>query len=988
MVIATPSTLKVGQKILTDFEVKAVTDLKALRVTAYRLEHLPTGAKILHLHNEDTENLFSVSFPTPPPDDTGIPHILEHSVLSGSEKYPVRDPFFEMLKMSPASFINAMTGSDCTYYPVCSKVKQDLFNLAEVYFDAVFHPLLEENTFKREGHHLAPIEPENPQKGLKVTGIVYNEMKGAFSDPEMALSRSVTQGLLPDTIYGKESGGDPQFIPDLTYQDFFNFHQTYYHPSNAYFIFYGNISTQDYVQFLAPKLSRFQKQEIKINLERQHRWHEPKIKEETYPISANDSNSEKTFLVINWLVGDSTDADEYISLVVLSKILLGNEAAPLKKAIIDANLGQDILGQSGISEVGWESTFEVGIKGSEAEKAEEFSHLVISTLENLTKNNLDPNLVESAFAQVTYYYQEIASMYPLHLMMRALQTWIYNGDPLAYLTMSDRLKNCYQKYQKNPRLFNQLIEEKLINNSHRLTLILKPDYDWTNRTETALNDKINAICAKLTEEEVIKIAHTAILLEEEAGKANSQEAIALLPQLKLIDLPKKPESITTEIENLNENITILRNNIFSNGVNYLVFSFNIQNLPSHLWQYLPTYMEGIEKLGAAGMNYEEIAHRIAGNTGGIHGDVKFSTHAQNPEQILINLQISLKTLDHQVEKALKVLQDLLFDLDPTDSDRLKDVMIQTHAHYHSDLMYNGMNTAWLKAESALTSQAYLAELLNGLPQLALTQKISHDFDNYVEELTTNLNQLRDFIVNQPLTISFTGSDDSYNQLIKTLNNWSQKRQVKSLIPLKLDFTPNFNLREGLAGPVQVAYCVKSYPAPHYSNPKAPYLTLAAHLIGLGYMFDEIRFKGNAYGGGCRYESLGQTLTFYSYRDPHISRTLEVFNNVGNYVKNADWLQEDIERSIITTTQKDSPVLRPAKATNLALDRYVTGKTTILREQYYEKMLTGTVKTVKESFLEVLEKAQNNYAVCVMSSREKLTQENEILGDNSLTITDI
>lgn len=988
MVMATRSALKVGQKILTDFEVKAVTDLKALQVYAYHLEHLPTGAKILHLHNDDTENLFSVSFPTPPPDDTGIPHILEHSVLSGSEKYPVRDPFFEMLKMSPASFINAMTGSDCTYYPVCSKVKQDLFNLAEVYFDAVFHPLLEENTFKREGHHLAPIDPENPEKGLKVTGIVYNEMKGAFSDPEMALSRSVTQGLLPDTIYGKESGGDPQFIPDLTYQDFFNFHQTYYHPSNAYFVFYGNISTQDYVQFLAPKLSRFQKQEIKINLERQPRWSEPKIKEETYPISANDSNSEKTFLVMNWLVGDSTDADEYISLVVLSKILLGNEAAPLKKAIIDANLGQDILGQSGVSEVGWESTFEIGIKGSEGNKVEEFSHLVISTLENLTKNNLDPNLIEAAFAQVTYYYQEIASMYPLHLMMRALQTWIYNGDPLAYLTMSDRLKNCYQKYQENPRLFNQLIEEKLLKNNHRLTLILKPDYDWNTRTETALNDKINTICSKLTEEEVIKIAHTAIILEEEAGKANSQEAIALLPQLKLIDLPKKPESIGTKITKLNDNITILRNNIFSNGVNYLTFSFNIQNLPSYLWQYLPTYMEGIEKLGAAGMNYEEIAHRIAGNTGGIHGDVKFSTHAQNPEQILINLQISLKTLDHQVEKALNVLQDLLFALDPTDSDRLKDVMIQTHAHYHSDLIYNGINTAWLKAESALTSQAYLAELLNGLPQLALTQKLSHDFDNYVEELTTNLNQLRDFIVNQPLTISFTGSDDSHNKLTQTLNNWAKKRQVKALNPLKLDFNPNFNLREGLAGPVQVAYCVKSYPAPHYSHPNAPYLTLAAHLIGLGYMFDEIRFKGNAYGGGCRYESLGQTLTFYSYRDPHISRTLEVFNNVTNYVKNADWLQEDIERAIITTTQKESPVLRPAKATNLALDRYITGKTPILREQYYDKMLTGTVKTVKESFLEVLEKAQNNYAVCVMSSREKLTQENQLLGDNSLTITDI
>ena len=987
MVVATEKSLKAGDKLL-GFEIKSVTPIKALQVNAYEIEHLATGAKVLHLHNDDAENLFSVSFPTPPPDDTGIPHILEHSVLSGSEKYPVRDPFFEMLKMSPATFINAMTGYDCTYYPVSSKVKQDLFNLAQVYFDAVFHPLLKENTFKREGHHLSPIDAENPEKGLTVTGIVYNEMKGAFSDPEAVLSRSSVQALLPDTIYGKESGGDPQCIPDLTYQDFCNFHSTYYHPSNAYFIFYGNISTQEYLEFLAPKLNDFQAQEIPRNLERQTRWSKPQVKEESYPISANDTKDNKTFLVMNWLIGDSTDADEYISLVVLSKILLGNEAAPLKKAIIDAKLGQDILSQPGVNEVGWESTFDVGIKGSEAEKVEEFSNLVLSTLENISQNTIDSNLVKAAFEQVTYYYQEISSMYPLSLMMRSLQTWIYGGDPLSFLTMSDRLKDCYAKYEKNSNLFNELITEKLLNNTHRLTLILKPDHDWKTRTETALDNKIKGICQELTTEEVIKIAQDAITLEEEAGKGNSPEAIAKLPQLKLTDLPPKPESITTEVEKIGNDITLLRNQIFSNGVNYIHLNFNIQSLPSHLWQYLPSYTEALEKLGAAGMNYEEIAHRIAGNTGGINVGTEFITHAQNPDKIVTNLRITLKTLDHQVEKALNVLQDLLFDLDPSDSDRLKDIMIQTHAYYHSNLIYNGMTTAWLKADSALNAQGYLSELVNGLPQLEFTQKLAHQFDTVKDELTSNINTLRDFVSSQPLTISFTGSDDAYKLINKTLNNWKERRKDSTLSPLNLPFTPNYQLREGIAGPVQVAYCVKSYPAPHYSHGKAPSLTLAAHLIGLGYLFDEIRFKGNAYGGGCRYDSLGESLTFYSYRDPNISRTLEVFDNVANFIKEVDWRKEDIERAIITTTQKDSPVLRPAKATALALGRYLAGKTDTLREQYYEKMFTGTVKSVKETFLEVLEKGQDKFAVCVMSSREKLEKENQLIKDYSLTIKDI
>ena len=335
-------TLEVGQK-LEGFEVKAITDLKQQHMVAYQLEHLKTGAKLLHLYSEDSENLFSISFPTPPPNSTGVTHILEHSVLAGSEKYPVREPFFEMLKMSPATFINAMTGPDCTYYPVSSKVKQDLFNLAEVYFDAVFHPLLTKNTFKREGHHLAPSDPKNPTGELKFTGVVYNEMNGAFSDPEQRLDSIANQNLFPDNIYGLESGGNPKNIPELTYEDFRDFHTNYYHPSNAYFVLYGNISTPEYLNFLSQKLEAFDRQEPNININPQSRWSEPKFKEDSYPISAADETTEKTYIMIKWLVGNSTDSEEWVALDILSRILLGNEAAPLKKAIVESQMGQDIL---------------------------------------------------------------------------------------------------------------------------------------------------------------------------------------------------------------------------------------------------------------------------------------------------------------------------------------------------------------------------------------------------------------------------------------------------------------------------------------------------------------------------------------------------------------------------------------------------------------------------------------------------------------------
>ena len=802
---------------LAGFQVKAVVPLKHLQMVAYKIEHLATGAKLLNLYNDDAENLFSVSFPTPPPDDSGVPHILEHSVLSGSHKYPGRDPFFEMLKMSPATFINAMTGYDCTYYPVSSKLKQDLFNLAEVYFDAVFHPLLSENTFKREGHHLAPVEPHNPLGALKVNGIVYNEMKGAFSDPETLIDTLVTRSLLPDTIYARESGGDPKFIPDLTYRDFRQFHSTYYHPSNAYFICYGNIPPQEYLQFLAPKLDRFESQEIPQLISRQPHWSQPHVTEDSYPISEQESEREKTYLVVNWLIGDSTDADEWIALYVLSKILLGNEAAPLKKAIVDAQLGLDLLPDYGVKAVGWEATFSVGIKGSEPDRAKDFCELVLSTLEQIATQKLAPTLVEAAFQQASYDYQEISRRYPLRLMLRVLQTWIYGGEPLRFLNMREYLQQCQQRYAADPNFFNQLIREKLWHNPHRLTLVLKPNRNWQQQTDQALDERLAQLRSQLSSAQLSQIALEAVALEAEAGKANSPEAVAKLPQLKLTALPPQPEHIPTVVTHLDGGVQLLRNQLFSNGINYLHLDFALQGLPNDLWVYLPAYMEALQKLGAAGMNYEQIAHRIASTTGGLKFECKFQTHAQNPSQSLTSLRVTLKTLDEQIEEALSLLQDLLLAVEPRAQGRLRDVIVQTMAKYSSDLVYHGLNTAWLRAEAALTPDGYLAELVKGLPQIELTQQLSRRFEELGPELMAKIETIRNFVNSQPLTASFTGSDSAYERVRTTLSHWGTEQQAESVSPLEIDFTPTPQLRSGLAGPVQIAYCVQSYPAPHFSG---------------------------------------------------------------------------------------------------------------------------------------------------------------------------
>ena len=986
MPLLTEKTLEIGQQ-LEGFEVKAITPLKQQQMVAYQLEHLKTGAKVLHLYSEDTENLFSISFPTPPPNSTGVPHILEHSVLAGSQKYPVREPFFEMLKMSPATFINAMTGPDCTYYPVSSKVQQDLFNLAEVYFDAVFHPLLTENTFKREGHHLAPADPENPQGKLKFTGVVYNEMNGALSDPEQRLDSIANRSLFPDNIYGLEYGGDPKDIPELTYQDFREFHANYYHPSNAYFVFYGNVPTAEYVKFLAEKLEVFERREPNINIHPQSRWSDPRLQEDSYPIGAAEETEAKTYIMMKWLVGDSTNPEEWVALDILSRVLLGNEAAPLKKAIVESQIGQDLL-RSGVDSVGKEATFNLAIQGSEADRSEAFTQLIINTLETLADNEIESSVIEAAFQQATYQHQEIARMYPLRMLFRVMQTWIYGADPLTFLHIGDRLAECKQRYAEDPKYFNNLIREKLLNNNHRLTLVLKPDQQWQSNYDQAVVSQVEQVRSQLSPEQLERIASEAEELELESGTPNAPEAVAKLPQLQIGDLPEKPEHIQTDVEELESGATLLRNHVLTNGVNYLQLDFSLRGLPEELWLYVPTYIDALQKLGAGEMNYEQIARRIASYTGGISFRCQLETYAQDAYRPVYGIRVSLKTLDEQIEPALELLREIIFAVNPRDTARLRDVTNQSHAQCSSDMVYNGIYTAMLRASAGMTKEGKISEIVNGLPQLDLLNKACARFDEHGANLMAQVETIRDYVANQPLTASFTGSDNAYAMVQKTLSEWgSQQQQVPGDI-FGSRFEPIYNVREGLAGPVQVAYCVQTMPAPHFSHEKSPLLKLGAHLLGLGYLFSEIRLKGNAYGAGCSYSSLGKVISLYSYRDPHVSRTLDVFAGLINYLKDVNWTQTDVDRAIIATTQNDSPVLRPEVVTSLALERHLTAQTAEVREARYERSLKATVADVKQTLVDVFTTGMEKSSICVMSSREKLEEANAHMEATPLKISDI
>jgi len=971
------------------FHVKRVTQLADLNMIAIQLEHIKTGARILHLYTDDAENLFSINFPTPPPNDTGVPHIMEHAVLSGSKRYPVRDPFFEMVKMSMATFINAMTGWDCTYYPVASNVRADLFNLAEVYFDAVFHPLLTEQTFKREAHHLVPVDKKEATGDLTINGVVYNEMKGSFSDPESKLYREMSRALFPDSIYGRESGGDPESIPDLTYHDFMKFHKNYYQPGNAYLFLYGDISTAEYLNFLEDKLNTFERRDIRPMITPQPRWDQPKKITDSYPIGKDESPAGKTYCVINWLVGQGTDAGDVASLAILSNILVGNEAAPLKKAIIESKLGQDLI-FSGFSSVGLETVFRAGLKGTEPDRVDQFENLVLKTLTGLAESDISPDRVEAAFQQAAYYYREILPSYPLHIMDRVMDAWIYGADPLTFVRMHEHLETCKNQYLADPQLFNRLIQDRLLTNNHRLIFVLQPDRDWQARNDAAFEQKMKKVKTQFTGEQLKQIAAEAEQLERISGTPNSPGALATLPQLQVKDLPRKPKHIPTTIEKLNCDVDFLVNDVFSNGVNYLYLDFNLKGLPNELWQFLPRYTDAIHKLGAAGMNYEQIANRMAAYTGGIGCWSYFTTHAADPEQSLWGLRFSLKTLDDQLDRALELLHDLVFGIDPRDNERLRDVLIQAYARYQTELVHDGSETANRYASRGFSPESHLAEIVNGLPQLTLTEKMSKHFDDLNVELMEKIEAIRDFIlVPGRLTASFTGSDRLLENVRKHLSQWIGQMPGKPITAAPIDFIPYSQPpRDGLAGPMQVAFCSQVIPAPHTSYSDSMLLKLGTRIISLEYMLNEIRFKGNAYGAWCSYDGLDREVEFGSYRDPHVARTLQVFADVLDYVHSADWTQTDIDRAIIGTAKNYEKPIRPKSATKNALHRHLTGQSRELRDQQFEQILSAGVNDVKRAVLDFLDNNFEKSATCVVSSREKLEQANRQLAGKPLVIKNI
>ncbi len=944
---------------------------------AVEARHPRTGLHVLHLANADPENLFAIAFRTPPPDNSGVAHIVEHSVLGGSLRFPVKDPFLEMLKSSMATFINAMTYTDRTVYPVASNVKADFINLVTVYLDAVFHPRIAPETLEQEGHHLAFEKPGDTRGELFLTGIVYNEMKGAFSDPDARVDSCSSRLLFPDTIYRFESGGLPEEIPNLDYEAFSAYYRAHYHPANAYVFLYGDIPTEEMLTFLDAQLGDLPTSSPPaVSDPVQPKWRAERSTEILLPIGADESPAANGQVTMNWYLGPLEDPVDDLAMAVLDRALLGDAAAPLRKALVDSRLGDDLT-SSGYENGSFLTSFHVGLKGVNAERAGEVEKGICDSLARIARDGIPSRRIEAAFRQLTYERCEIRPLHPLHVMEDAFGVWLYGRDPLRFLDTGRNLHELRSRWEHQPDFFIRLLQDGLLTNRHRLTVIGRPVPGLAAEREDKHRRDLAGRRDAMGERERRRIAREAVQLAELQECPDSPEALARLPQLQLSDVPPEPSRLACVTEPVGDGCTVIHNEVFTNGINYVLLGIDVTDLPSDLVEHLPVYAGLFNRLGTGSADYLATAERLAWLTGGVQAGVLPAKHVETGADSIF-LTLSFKALDDTFGEAWSLVEELFHELDFRDAGRLRNVLVQRKSALLSQVASNGHRLAALQAGRGLSGLAGLSWLWHGLPQVRSAQMtVAREDDESLAEACRKLENLRRFLVRAPLRIvSFSGNPAFRSRVEQRASRWAQTCAGECLREGPREFfardAPSARAPEGLSFDLDVAFCARCLPAPGLHERETVPMHVAAQLLSYGFLWDEIRVKGGAYGAFCRYDPVGAVLSLISYRDPDPRRTLGVFAELDDRVRDADWTPDLIRRAVIACAKDDQRPVRPASATADALSRYVSGVDDGWRREYRRRLLGVDTEAVRGVFRALTAHGVNGErATCVVASRRVL-----------------
>ncbi|MCX7982453.1 MAG: insulinase family protein [Syntrophales bacterium] len=963
-----------------DFVIERVEELTEIRTTIYLARHQRVGAQVVDLHCQDRENVFAVAFMTPPIKSDGLPHILEHCVLAGSVNYPVKDAFNELIRGTLQTFLNAFTYPDRTIYPVASQVKADFYNLARVYSDLVFRPLLKKETFAQEGHHLEFSVPDDPSSPLIISGVVYNEMKGAYSSPENLMFKAIQEHLFPDTIYRFDSGGEPEEIIKLTYEEFVAFHRKYYSPSNARFFFYGDISPEENLAFLSDLIAPLEGKVVHCDIPPQLRWTEPRMVKKPFPILKQEDPAKKGVVNVAWLLADQGHRLDTLLLEIISGILVGTAAGPLRKALIDSRLGEDLSPVTGFETDLRETFFVVGLRGTDTAKAREVEEITLQTLREIVKKGIDRDLVEAVLHQVEFAGKEIVRKtfpYGLKLMGRVFQAWPYGGDIVQAINFPVLIENVRRRWKEEPRLFEMTIEKWLINNHHRLLCVMEPSSSYLEEREERTKEFLAEKRLSMKEEDVMRILEEAKRLKMYQQSPDSPEAVNKIPRLSKSDLERQVEIVPTEVKEQGD-ITILTHDLFTNGIAYLDLAFDTAHIPEDMIPYLPLLGKLMSGLGAAGLSYEDMAKRIALNTGGISISPACGLRYGKRGEVWERLMVRTCALYRKIDEAINTVCDLLTECDFSDRKRIEDLLMERKNRLTSAIVPSGHLFAKMMAASSLSLPAWREEQWEGRSQLLLVSQSLDSFRDDPDSFVEKMIELKETIIQKGgLVINLTADEEGMKKLSDCLPALLERLKNTPRVRLRVDHLP-IPRHMGIVVPAEVSYVAGAIPAPLYGEKSVASMLVVSKYLSNGYLYKTIRVQGGAYGGSCVYDPASGVFVFLSYRDPHIVRTIGVFRETANVVFGTTPAEEEIEKAIVSTIGAMDRPLDPSGKGYVALTRYLSGLGDDYRQALRESILDLSVHELTTEVRDCWARFQDKMVVAILGSEGKLKEANEEL----------
>ena len=964
-------------KDLYAYELQKEEDLKGIKAKGYLLRHRKSGARVVYIENDDNNKVFSIGFRTPPSDSTGVPHIMEHSVLCGSRNFPAKDPFVELVKGSLNTFLNAMTYPDKTVYPVASCNDQDFQNLMHVYMDAVFYPNIyeHEEIFRQEGWSY---QLDSAEDKLKYNGVVYNEMKGAFSSPEGVLDRVILNTLFPDTSYANESGGDPEVIPELTYEQFLDFHRKYYHPSNSYIYLYGDMDIEEKLHWLDQEyLGKYDREPVDSRIRFQEPFAEMQEKVIPYSIASEESEEDNTYLSYNKVVGTSLDKELYLAFQILDYALLSAPGAPLKKALTDAGIGKDIMGSydNGI----YQPIFSVIAKNANAEQKEEFIKVIEDVLRASVKNGIDTKAIEAGINYYEFRYREADfGNYPKGLMygLQMMDSWLYDEEkPFIHIEALDTFE--FLKKQIGTGYYEELIQKYLLDNPHGAIVIVTPEKGRTARMEAELEEKLQKYKESLTAEEVEAFVQKTQALEAYQSEPESEENLEKIPVLKREDISREIEPIINEEMTL-AGVPVIFHEIETNGIGYVDVLFDMSLVEEQDLPYVGILQSVLGIIDTERYDYGILFNEINVNTGGIGTSLELYNDVTNIREkaFKATFEIKGKALYGKLPVAFDMMREILMESKLNDGKRIREILAMLKSRLLMKFQSSGHVTAVLRAQSYASPAAKLKDMTNGIAFYETVSYIEEHFEEEKEKLSEKLIDLsKKLFCGDNMMLSYTAAREGLEGLEEMVEKLKNSLHTRTAEEDKRCVIHCEKKNEGFKTASKVQYVAK---AGNFIDLGVAYtgtLQILKVIMSYDYLWQNIRVKGGAYGCMSNFNRIGEGY-FVSYRDPNLKRTLDVYDGVVDYLKKFTVSERDMTKYIIGTMSGIDQPMTPASKGERSMNLYMNKVSSEMIREERNQILDAEQDDIRALY-KVAEAVLQADQMCVIGGEDKIEEEKEL-----------